>query len=43
VIIAHRPETIASAQRRLLMCYGELNELPDSFEAATPLDPCQAA
>jgi ATP-binding cassette subfamily B protein RaxB len=43
MIIAHRPETIASAQRRLLLCYGELNELPDSLEAAAPLDPCQAA
>ena len=42
VIIAHRPETIASAPRRLVMHDGELHELHESL-AAAPLDPRQAA
>jgi ATP-binding cassette subfamily B protein RaxB len=42
VIIAHRPETTASASRRLVLCDGELRELHDS-SAAAALDPRQAA
>jgi ATP-binding cassette subfamily B protein RaxB len=34
VIIAHRPETIASAPRRLLLCDGELHELHKDLLAA---------
>jgi ATP-binding cassette, subfamily B, bacterial CvaB/MchF/RaxB len=33
VIIAHRPETIASAPRRLMLCDGELHELQKSLLA----------
>jgi ATP-binding cassette subfamily B protein RaxB len=42
VIIAHRPETIASAPRRLVLLDGELQELHEGLTAA-PLDPRQAA
>jgi ATP-binding cassette subfamily B protein RaxB len=42
VIIAHRPETIASASRQLVLCDGELRELHDS-SAAAAMDPRQAA
>jgi ATP-binding cassette subfamily B protein RaxB len=42
VIIAHRPETIASAPRRLVLHDGELHEIHESLSAA-PLDPRQAA
>jgi ATP-binding cassette, subfamily B, bacterial CvaB/MchF/RaxB len=41
VIIAHRPETIASAPRRLVLQDGELHELHEGLVAA--LDPRQAA
>jgi ATP-binding cassette subfamily B protein RaxB len=34
VIIAHRPETIASAPRRLMLCNGELRELQECLLAA---------
>jgi ABC-type bacteriocin/lantibiotic exporter with double-glycine peptidase domain len=34
VIIAHRPETIASAPRRLVLCDGELHELQENLLAA---------
>lgn len=42
VIIAHRPETIASAPRRLVLHDGELREMHESL-AAAPLDTRQAA
>ena len=34
VIIAHRPETIASAPRRLVLHDGELHEMQDALLAA---------
>jgi ATP-binding cassette subfamily B protein RaxB len=34
MIIAHRPETIGSAPRRLVLCDGELHELHESLLAA---------
>lgn len=34
VIIAHRPETIASASRRLVLCEGQLSEAPERLAAA---------
>jgi ATP-binding cassette subfamily B protein RaxB len=42
LVIAHRPETIASAPRRLVLHDGELLEL-DETPAAAPLDPRRAA
>jgi ATP-binding cassette subfamily B protein RaxB len=41
VIIAHRPETIASAPRQLVLCDGELHEIWESRAAS--LEPRQAA
>ena len=41
VIIAHRPETIASAPRQLVLCDGELHEIRESRAAS--LEPRQAA
>ena len=34
VIIAHRPETIASAERRLELCDGQLSEQHEQLAAA---------
>jgi ATP-binding cassette, subfamily B, bacterial CvaB/MchF/RaxB len=34
LIIAHRPETIASAGRRLVLCDGQLSEAPERLAAA---------